>query len=837
MKFTLAMESMYGHPEDGTSPDGNSKTEQADSSSLRNTPTDIVDDTVDIADDRASQSNPEQYLEEAEEILSNLDDLLPTLLDPSEDMQQDLPATDLALFDQTDRQTAAVFFPKAPTYMVERLVTANRRRRIVIHYLRKDAASSESAVPGPAALAAKPPISTNKGLSSLRVRGYRKRPVPSSSDMGALSTTGTSATMGTSARNPSIFSKHYGQPSVGTSIDSYPNPIQDIEPPKPPVDPKTDGSFPIPFQCPYCCFDVPLQPDVSKMEKEDWINHFYLDLQPYTCTFEDCSRAHKVFGIKQEWLQHELDFHRAQQVWFCAKAECRQEFRARGKFEEHLMTIHQELIDKADLSTIVDTCQRPSLVAQPIQQDCTLCGKPYQSPTEWKEHIGSHLEQFALTSLGEDLAAAEDEIENEDMSAASNDQRSIVLNFVKEQTVRYESVHGNTVIPKPTKSEGQYTDSSNVLGEADPKMGKESPDSWEKVHDYLVKDKEPDGFQVFDIRDGQETVRLNFSPRNKDFVGREDDLQILHRHISQGGHICVMSGRGGIGKTATAMEYSHIYEGEYDFIFWVEAETAGGLADRYNLIGNQVFSIGGDGEDPTALSVTIRDKLARWEKRWLLIFDNVEDWKDIVRYVPRHLAKTRGSVLVTTRQEALIKSDVSTLHRLRLEPLSLEESTEFLLCSIDPKLERHMIKSHQDYQTAVMASERVERLPLAVIMIAGYVRVSKASLEEFLEIWEEKEKFRSKRKSRSKLITEGTLDASIDLLWDIGISELSVPARTLLEIFAFLASDDIPQDLLVGDHTEEYLEFLNSTETSLYVHLPFNIKLSNKGLAAFPLFS
>ena len=109
----------------------------------------------------------------------------------------------------------------------------------------------------------------------------------------------------------------------------------------------------------------------------------------------------------------------------------------------------------------------------------------------------------------------------------------------------------------------------------------------------------------------------------------------------------------------------------------------------------------------------------------------------------------------------------------------------------------------------------MERLPLALIMVAGYVTVSKASFNEFMEIWDEKQKYRAKLAKRSRLIAEGSLDDSIDLPWDIGISELSVNARNLLEILSFLDPENIPQALLVGDHNEKYLEFLNSTEASL----------------------
>jgi len=90
------------------------------------------------------------------------------------------------------------------------------------------------------------------------------------------------------------------------------------------------------------------------------------------------------------------------------------------------------------------------------------------------------------------------------------------------------------------------------------------------------------------------------------------------------------------------------------------------------------------------LTLSIRQALGKSEKPWLLIFDNVEKWDDISRYIPRSLPKTKGSVLITTREQDLIQADTpamhEVLHRHNLEPLTAEESAQFLLRSTNPRL-------------------------------------------------------------------------------------------------------------------------------------------------------
>jgi len=291
-------------------------------------------------------------------------------------------------------------------------------------------------------------------------------------------------------------------------------------------------------------------------------------------------------------------------------------------------------------------------------------------------------------------------------------------------------------------------------------------------------------------------------------------------HLAETGRICIMSGRGGVGKTATAVEFLYRFEDSYAYIIWVEAETSGGLSDRYNQIGSRIFQMSSRRDkDPLSVTMTIREVLGRLNKRWLLIFDHVEAWEDIARYIPRNLAQSKGSILITTRKQDFIMADSfamqSVLHRHELEPLTLDESGQFLLCSIDRELDPADVAFHPDYELAVKASELVERLPLALVMVAGYVSVSRTPLEDFVEIWDEKQAFRAVMAKRRKLVTDSGLDSSIDLLWDIGISELPVPARNLLEILAFLDPENIQRSLLVGDHNEEYLEFLNATEAIL----------------------
>jgi hypothetical protein len=126
---------------------------------------------------------------------------------------------------------------------------------------------------------------------------------------------------------------------------------------------------------------------------------------------------------------------------------------------------------------------------------------------------------------------------------------------------------------------------------------------------------------------------------------------------------------------------------------------------------------------------------------------------------------------------------------------------------MQPTLTQYNLRSHPGYELAAEASKQVDGFPLAIRMIAGYVKVSRCSLSEFHEVWDE-------RQSRSKDIgaTQSSPNLAIDTLWDIGIQELPMSAPNLLDILVFLDAESIQKDLLVDNHKEPFLEFLNSAD-------------------------
>src|SRR4051812_26357711 len=79
--------------------------------------------------------------------------------------------------------------------------------------------------------------------------------------------------------------------------------------------------------------------------------------------------------------------------------------------------------------------------------------------------------------------------------------------------------------------------------------------------------------------------------RNPHFVGREDDLEQLHRNLTSSdasSHAQIICGLGGIGKTQCALEYAFRHRDEYGVVCWINADEPANLALAYVKLAPQL---------------------------------------------------------------------------------------------------------------------------------------------------------------------------------------------------------------------------------------------------------
>ena len=110
-------------------------------------------------------------------------------------------------------------------------------------------------------------------------------------------------------------------------------------------------------------------------------------------------------------------------------------------------------------------------------------------------------------------------------------------------------------------------------------------------------------------------IRIVPSFRNSLFHGRKDLLDDIYNVFGSEakspytGPACfVLFGIGGIGKTSIALEYTYVYENDYDAIFWLRAESSVGLGDSYCAIARKM-KLGVQNENKTHIIEEVKEWL------------------------------------------------------------------------------------------------------------------------------------------------------------------------------------------------------------------------------------
>jgi hypothetical protein len=790
------------------------------------------------------RSEVENCLEEVHEVVHCLCCLGPTLQDPIEQDVYIREYSDDSL--SRDRELTQSMFPKASDALIRRLARANWKRRQYVNYIRNQRSNEfvrESQMPAYSASAKVKSLKDfAESFSLLKPRLPSRQMPPARRKRGKISSHG-SFEAGPPSTHDTVFSRVPFKESQ--SITSF---AQSEEIGK-------DSQIPVPraptalmsgneFSCPYCRQDIVVGEQISS--EQEWAQHIFVDVEPYLCTSDTCPRTDKTYGLRDEWFKHELQCHRIPKVWLCQA--CSQRFDLEEAFGQHLREKHGNAFGPNEVANMIAFCEGYS--ASPFSpQICPLCGLSFDSVDAFKDHVAVHLEQLALTSVMSDngLDCGDDVSESSSVGESESRIKLEILNdFVREQL---EYIRPAAQVPPDIDQDEANMDFIEDSEEDSEEEGigrksrpimtnlKVAEDTWKTkvanwsiIQDHSIKAKleappamPREAAQLDDqnlkVTPGVETLHTNLPPKHDNFVGRDSDLAKIHKLLSVPGQNCVLSGAGGIGKTATAVEYTHRFQYEYSYIFWCQAETSIGCADTYSLIATQLH-LSQDPEVRTDLERLVmlsREFLEQTKKHWLLVFDNVDSWSSIIQYLPTNSEGLNGSVLITTRTVDLGQHLApSHFTKVELSVMLLEDSRHLLLSTMQPDLQPKDLASHPEYNLAGDVASLAERLPLALTLIAGYIQVSKCTLSEFIELWNER--LRNTRGSMRALdpIASSSTDRALQTVWSIGLRELSGDARDLIYILAFLDNDTIQKKVLVDKHEEACLEFLHSAEAFRY---------------------
>jgi len=155
--------------------------------------------------------------------------------------------------------------------------------------------------------------------------------------------------------------------------------------------------------------------------------HLIHDLQPYQCTYNDCVEPDRIYGSRQEWLNHEGLSHT--RVW-CCSTHTGEEFETQVDYLRHLEEEHQNEANQLRSPELVAACMRSSSIPH---RSCPLCPTNFTTVTEMQSHIAYHLERFALLAMPK-LSDLEDSTSDSGGSIQTGEAVARVLKSVGEDS-------------------------------------------------------------------------------------------------------------------------------------------------------------------------------------------------------------------------------------------------------------------------------------------------------------------------------------------------------------------------------------------------------------------
>ncbi len=206
-------------------------------------------------------------------------------------------------------------------------------------------------------------------------------------------------------------------------------------------------------------------------------------------------------------------------------------------------------------------------------------------------------------------------------------------------------------------------------------------------------------------------------PHNPNFTGRVEELRQLRETLSLGrvGAITAVHGIGGMGKSALAFEYAHLYESDYPggrFLLSMEGDS-----DLTRALARLVDPLGitlTDDEKKSTEAIVARVRRAlESRERSLLLLDNVETLQALAPATRSRLLPggDRVHVLVTSRSEP----DKA----LRLETIALDRLPEADAVRLLEKYRRFVDEA--DREAALGIARRLDGFPLALEVVAVFL--------------------------------------------------------------------------------------------------------------------
>ncbi len=248
-----------------------------------------------------------------------------------------------------------------------------------------------------------------------------------------------------------------------------------------------------------------------------------------------------------------------------------------------------------------------------------------------------------------------------------------------------------------------------------------------------------------------------------------------------------------MGKTQLALAYAYAHQERYELIWLLRADDPAVLDGELRSLG-AALRLPLPPDDPSAARQMVLSWLNGGDKRWLLLYDNVD--KMTPRELRPYLPGGRGHVLITSRRPHWTQAATLTLG-----VFTEEEAAAFwrqrLVQSFGNSQDMPGRLNQSETDALAELAAEMGYLPLALEQAAAYMETKRKNAAAYLRLYRER-----RRELWAKEEPPDDYHATITTTWQMAFDELrqTPGAAALLNLICFLAPGRHPAGCINRPH-------------------------------------
>ncbi|XP_077283110.1 uncharacterized protein LOC143909084 [Arctopsyche grandis] len=307
--------------------------------------------------------------------------------------------------------------------------------------------------------------------------------------------------------------------------------------------------------------------------------------------------------------------------------------------------------------------------------------------------------------------------------------------------------------------------------------------------------------ELTDQRNKKPRVLFRLKKPVKYFTGRDAEFNKIHEALNQRKTTIISQtasivGLGGIGKTELSKMYAQKHDKYYLNIIFIDSEKQDTILESIKeLARNLKIDLKDEKEKERDMKVVVENIYGMFNEtgKTLIIFDNVEKYNDIKRFIFDDVAENNFIyTLINSRRQDWEVGGKGDIEVIRLNIFTDEEAMNFLEVSL-------MNESKEDLKTL---TKLLENFPLGLKQAVGYIqqqnrkkrKIRNFTVNDYLLLY---------REQKEKLLNEGFSDTddiynrTVMTTWTITLKNIEENedcgkmAIRMFEIMGYLSPDNI----------------------------------------------